>query len=66
MAIYHPGYMNRLRKYYSDLLGSSFLVGKASWALSVDADYCMLVNEWAYLRSQVRLLSLKVHWGSIL
>ena len=29
------------------------------------ADYCMLVNEWALLRLQVCLLSLKVHLGSI-
>ena len=63
--------MSRLRKCYSHLLGGSFLAGKASWAPSrclptESADYCMLVNEWAWLRSQVCLLSLKVHLGSIL
>ena len=26
-----PGYMNRLRKRYSHLLGGSFLAGKAFW-----------------------------------
>ena len=29
-----------------------------------NADYCMLINEWAWLRSQVRLLRLKVHLGA--
>ena len=52
-----PGYMSRLRKCYSHLLGGSFL---ASWALSgclptERADYCILINEWAWLRSQVCL-----------
>ena len=45
-----PGYMDRLRKRYSYLVGGSFLAGKAAWALSRclttdSADYCMLVNE---------------------
>ena len=62
-----PGCMSRLRKHYSHLLGGSFLAGKAAWALSgclptEGADYCMLVNEWAWLRSGVCLLSLKVPW----
>ena len=44
------GYMGRLRKRYSHLVGSSFLAGKAAWTLSGclttgSADYCMLVNE---------------------
>ena len=30
------------------------------------ADYCMLVNEWAWLRSQVCLLRLEVDLGSVL
>ena len=56
-----PGYMRRLRKCYSHLSGGSFLAGKASWALSgclptESADYFMLVNEWAWLRSQVKAL----------
>ena len=64
-----PGCMSRLRKYYSHLLGGSFLTGKASWAPSgclptESADYCMLVNEWAWLRSRICLVSLKVHLGS--
>ena len=51
-----PGCMDRLRKRYSHLVGGSFLAGKASWALSgcmttESADYCMLVNEWAWSRS---------------
>ena len=41
--------MNRLRKCYPHHLGGSFLVGKASLALSgclpnEDADYCMLMS----------------------
>ena len=64
-----PGCMSRLRKRYSHLSRGSFLAGKASWAPSgclptESADYCMLVNEWAWLRSRVCLLSLKVHLGS--
>ena len=60
-----PGYMSRLRKCYSHLLWGSFQARKASWApsgclLTKSADYCMLVNEWVWLRSQVCLLSLKV------
>ena len=67
----HPGSMNRLRKCYSHLAGSSFLAGKASWALSgclptENADCYMLINEWAWLRSRVCLLRLKVHLDSVL
>ena len=66
-----PGCMNRLRKCYSRLVGGLFLVGKATWALSGclttdSADYCMLVNEWVWLRSQVCLLRLEVDLGSVL
>ena len=62
--------MDRLRKCYPHQLGS-FLARKASLALSgclpsKDADYCILVNEWVWLRSQVCLLSLKVYLGSVL
>ena len=51
-----PGCMDRLRKRYSHLVGVSFLAGKAAWALSgcmttESADYCMLINEWAWSRS---------------
>ena len=68
---FHPGYVNRLRKHYSHLLGSSFLTGKASQTLSgclptENADHCMLLNEWTWLRSWVCLLNLKVHLGSVL
>ena len=53
-----PGCMDRLRKRYSHLVGGSFLAGKVAWTLSgcmttESADYCMLVNEWAWLRSRV-------------
>ena len=49
------GCMHRLRKRYSHLVGGSFLAWKAAWALSgclttESADYCMLVNKWAWLR----------------
>ena len=30
------------------------------------ADYCMLVNEWAWLRLRVCLLRLKVEMGAVL
>ena len=68
LANSRPGCTSRLRKRYSHLLGGSYLAGKASWAPSrclptESADYCMLVNEWARLRSQVCLLSLKLHSG---
>ena len=63
--------MNRLRNHYSHLVGGLFLVGKAAWALSGclttdSADYCMLTNEWARLRSRVCLLGLEVDLGSVL
>ena len=63
--------MDRLRKCYSYPVGDSFLAGKAAWALSgclttESADYCVLVNEWAWLRSRVCLLRLEVKLGSVL
>ena len=63
--------MNRLRKCYSHIVGGSFLAGKAAWALSrcltiKSADYCMLINEWAWIWSQVCLLWLEVDLGSVL
>ena len=50
------GCMSKLRKCYSHPSGGSFLAEKASWALSgclliESADYCILVNEWAWLMS---------------
>ena len=53
-----PGCMDRLIKRYSHLVGGSFLAGKVAWTLSgcmttESADYCMLVNEWAWSRSRV-------------
>ena len=53
-----PGCMDRLRKCYSHLVGGSFLAGKVAWTLSgcmttESAEYCMLVNEWVWSRSQV-------------
>ena len=40
---------------WKTLLSPSFWAGKAAWAQSgclptENADYCMLVNEWAWLR----------------
>ena len=63
--------MNGLRKCYSHLVGGSFPAEKAAWALSgslttKSADYCMLVNEWAWLRLRVYLLRLEVDLGSVL
>ena len=57
--------MDRLRKHYSHLVGSSFLAGKVAWTLSgclttKSADYCMLVNEWAWFK----VMSLLVKSGS--
>ena len=62
-----PACMDRLRKCYSHLLGGSS-AGKAAWALSKcitieNADHCMLVNEWEWLRSRVCLLRLEVDLG---
>ena len=50
-----PGCMSKDRKHYSHLEGGSFLAGKVSWAPSrrlttESTDYCMLVNEWVWLR----------------
>ena len=50
-----PGCMDRLRKHYSHLVGVLFLARKAAWALSgcsttKSADYCMLINEWGWLK----------------
>ena len=49
----------------------SFLAGKAAWALSgcmttESADYCRLVNEWAWSRLPVCLLRLEVDLESVL
>ena len=51
-----PDCMDKLRKHHSHLVGSWFLARKAAWALSrcmaiESADYCMLVNEWAWSKS---------------
>ena len=63
--------MDRLRKCHSHPGGGSFLAGKAAWALSgclttESANYCMLVNEWAWLSSRVCLLRLEVELASVL
>ena len=60
-----------LRKHYCHLAGSLFLARKAAWALNgcmttKSADYCMLVNEWVWLRSRVCLLRLEVDLDSVL
>ena len=46
-----------------------FISGRERWNLSrclttKSADYCVLVNEWAWLRSQVCSLMLEVDLGS--
>ena len=66
-----PGCMDRLRKRYSHLVEGSFLGGKVALAMtrcmtSESAGYCMLVNEWAWSRSRVYLLTLVVDLGSVL
>ena len=66
-----PGCMSKLRKRYSHHSGGSFLAGKHCLALSgclpiKSADQCMLVNEWAWLMSQVCLLRLEVQLASVL
>ena len=63
-----PGCMSRLRKHYSHLSGSSFLAGRVSQALSrcLLTMACLLINEWAWLTSQVCLLRLEVELGSVL
>ena len=49
LANSHPGCMSRLRKGYSHFLGGSFT---ASGCLPTEsADYCILINEWTWLRS---------------
>ena len=63
-ATSRPGCMNN-----STLTVGSFLAGKAVWAMSGwlptdSADYCILINEWAWPRSCVCLLRLKVHLGA--
>ena len=62
-ATSHPDCMDRLRKHYSHLVGGWFLARKAAWALSGcmttdSAGYCMVVNEWVWLRSRICLLRL--------
>ena len=66
----NPGCMNKLRKHLQ-IVGGSFPAGKAASVLSEclsteNADYCMLVNEWAWSRSQVCFLRLKEHLFSVL
>ena len=66
-----PGCVDRLSERYSHHVGGSFLAGKVAWALTrcmtaKSADYCMLVNEWAWSRSRVCMSRLKVDLGSIL
>ena len=55
-----PDFTNRLKKLYCHLAVDSSMAGKAAWELSRwlptdNADYCMLINEWAWLRSCVCL-----------
>ena len=67
----HPDCIDRLSKHYSQLVEGWFLARKAALAMSgcmntASVDYCMLVNEWAWLRSQVSLLVLELDTGSVL
>ena len=50
--------MNRLRKCYPHHLGGSFLVGKASLALSrcLPSEDVLHAHEWVWLRSQGLLI----------
>ena len=62
---------DRLRKHYSHLVEGWFLGRKAAWALSRfmttnSAEYCMLVNEWAWAKLRVCLLKLEMDAGSVL
>ena len=42
------------KKFYSHLVGVWFLARKAAWGCrTTNADYFMLVNEWAWSKSQV-------------
>ena len=55
LATPHSDCKDRLRKHYSHLAGGWFLARKAAWALSGymatnSAAYCMLVNEWVWLK----------------
>ena len=71
-ATSHPDCMDRLRKHDSHLVEAWFLARKAAWALSGcmatdSVDYCMLVNEWAWSKSQVYLHVIRpeVDMGSV-
>ena len=69
LANCRPGCMDRPRKCYSHLVGGSFLAGKGAWSLSrcmltESADYCRLINEWAWSSSRVCLFRLEVDLGS--
>ena len=64
-----PGCMDRLSERYSHFVGGSFLPGKVASALSRCLTTRVLTiacSEWAWLRSQVCMLRLKVDLGSIL
>ena len=52
----HPGSM--LTKHYWKTLNGCMTTNSAN--------YCMLINEWVWLRSQVCLLRLEVDLGSVL
>ena len=54
----HPGSIDRLTKHYWKTLSGCMT--------TESADYCMLVNEWTWLRSQVCILRLEVDLSSVL
>jgi len=46
--------------------GKEGCFGSSEHMTTEGADYCMLVNEWAWSRSRVCLLGLEVDLGSVL
>ena len=60
------GCMSKLRKRYSHFLGREASLALSGCLPIKSANHCMLVNEWAWLTSQVCLLRLEVQLASVL
>ena len=61
-ATSHPDCMDRLRKHHSGWFLARKVASAERGCMTMNsADYCMLVNEWAWLNSRVCLLRLKVN-----
>ena len=61
--------MSKLRKCYSHrgfISGREGCLGSKRVLLIESADYCMLINEWAWLMSRVCLLRMEVEFASVL